>query len=76
MEFDEKLDLCADLMAEEFCVSSHTAWTIINNLNLEDIMFDYYEDKIREAEEEQEAKWDREIELNPDLYKDDIHGGV
>lgn len=76
MDYDDKLDLCADLMGDDFHIPSRTAYSIIINLELEDIVLERYAEEIEEAEREQEAKWEKEIEMNPDLYKNDIHGGV
>lgn len=76
MDYEDKLNLCAEMMAEDFNIPSRTAYSIIICLDLEDIVFERYEEEIKEAEEEQMAKWQKEIDDNPDLYRDDIHGGV
>lgn len=76
MDYEEKLEICCKQMAEDFGIKEMQAYKIITHLDLEDMIMEYYEDAIKEAEEEQEARWEREIEMNPDLYRDDIHGGV
>lgn len=76
MDYEEKLEICCKQMAEEFGIKEEKAYRIITWLDLEEIVMEYYEDAIKEAEEEQEATWQREVEMNPDFYRDDIHGGV
>lgn len=76
MEYEEKLEVCYKQMAADFGIKEKQAYKIITWLDLEEIVMEYYEDAIKEAEEEQEAIWQREVEMNPDLYRDDIHGGV
>lgn len=67
-DYEKKMDLCAKCMALEFGIPEHTAWVIINNLNLEEIMFDYYKDQINESEYEKKQEWESEKKMNPDIY--------
>lgn len=68
MEFDEKIKICNKEMAKEFGISEKQANSIILWLDLEDLVIDRYEKSIREKERQQQANWELERKLNPDLY--------
>ena len=76
MEFDEKLDLCEQWLSEDYMIDKHTAHRIIRDLEIEDKVFELYQEELEETEKEKREKWQEEIEQNKDLYFDDIHGGV
>lgn len=68
MEFNEKLELCQDLMNQDFGVTKEQAKKIIRDLGIEDVVIAYYHEEIEDAEEEQREKWQREIKMNRDIY--------
>ena len=68
MEFEDKLEVCIDVMMEEFNITRKQADKIIQTLELYDIVFEYCEDAIIEAEKQQEEKWEKERKMNPDLF--------
>ena len=80
MDYEETKEFVIEAMAEEFKIKKETAKQIIDDLDLDEVLFENYEDAIQEAEQEEEERkereWEREVEMNPDLYRDDIHGGV
>ena len=80
MDYKETKDFVIELMAEEFKIKKETAKQIVNDLDIDEVLFEHYADAIKEAEQEEEERqqreWEREIEMNPDLYRDNIHGGV
>jgi len=76
LEFDEKLNICAEEMAKDYDISEETARRIIIDMDLYDIVFDYYEDCFIKRAKEKEQQWEEEYRANRDLYEDDIHGGI
>ena len=76
MKFDEKLELCEQWLSEDYKIDKHTAHRIILDLNIEDEVFEFYQDLLEETEKEKREKCQEEIEQNKDLYFDDLHGGV
>lgn len=76
MEYDKKLEICIKEFAMEFSITEKQAEKIIKEFDLEDELFQRYEDTIKEAEEEQSEEWQDEIDRNHDLYFGDIHGGI
>lgn len=72
MEYEFKKDLIIELLARDYKISEDTAKAIINDLDIEDILFEYYEEEIDRAWETQLNEWARE-----DLgIPSNIHGGV
>jgi len=76
MEFEDELEICCEEMSKDYGISEKTAYRIILDLDIEDTVIKYYSEAIEEAEREQRETWQKEIDDNPDLYRDDIHGGV
>lgn len=76
MEREEKLEVCYQQMSEEFGITEKQAFKIVFGLEIEDAVLEYYAESIEQAEENQMEEWEEEIEMNSDLYNDDIHGGV
>lgn len=68
MEFDKKLELCGELMSQDYGITEKQARNIIFDLSIEDAVIEYYQDAIDEAEEEQRERWREEIRNNPDIY--------
>ena len=76
MEDDKKIDFCAELFAEDFKINYMTAKRIITWLDIEDKIFEYYEEEITNKENELEEEAEKEYQMNKDLFFNDIHGGV
>lgn len=72
MDYEFKKDLIIKLLARDYKISEDTAKAIINDLDIEDILFEYYEDEIDRAWETQLNEWDNEDFGIPS----NIHGGV
>lgn len=72
MEYEFKKDLIIKLLARDYKISEDTAKAIINDLDIEDILFEYYEEEIDRAWETQLNEWAREDSGIPS----NIHGGV
>lgn len=72
MEYEFKKDLIIKLLARDYKISEDTAKAIINDLDIEDILFEYYEEEIDRAWETQLNEWAREDFGIPS----NIHGGV
>jgi hypothetical protein len=76
MEYSEKLDACQELMSKQFGISSELAGSIIFDLEIEDVVLEYYEEQLEEYEKEKLKNFLEEYEMNKDLYEGDIHGGI
>lgn len=76
MEFSEKLEICCEEMSKLYGIATDVASEIITDFDLEDKVFEHFAEDIENAEKQQLENWTKEIEDNPDLYIDDIHGGV
>lgn len=72
MDYEFKKDLIIKLLARDYKISEDTAKAIINDLDIEDILFEYYEEEIDGAWETQLNEWDNEDFGIPS----NIHGGV
>lgn len=68
MEYREKLEIACKKMSEEFEISEKQAEMIIVWLDLEDLVFERYEEDIIEAERNKFDKWELEIKMNPGLF--------
>lgn len=76
MEYEKKIEICAQEMARDFKITEEQAESIIHEFDLDDIVLDYYETYVNEAEEAEEAEAREELRCNYDLYYGDIHGGI
>lgn len=67
LDFDKKLDICCKEMAKDYRITETKAWHIIRDLDIEDVVIEYYEEAINEEESwlEQEAEMERK------MYNDD-----
>lgn len=72
MDYEFKKDLIIELLARDYKISEDTAKAIINDLDIDDILFEYYEEEIDRAWEAQLNEWAREDFGIPN----NIHGGV
>ena len=76
MDYKEKIDFCINCLSDEFNISEKQAELIIKELEIEEVVFERYDSEIKDFEESLQKTWEREIEMNSDLYSDDIHGGI
>lgn len=71
MEYKEKLEVCYKAMALNYNISSEIAKKIVLDLEIQELVIDYYQEDIENATTQQENKWENEFEQNPDVF-----GGV
>lgn len=76
MDYKEKLELVCDLIYLDYGIPSKQAKLLITDLDMEERVFEFYEDEIQGAIQKKFKDWEKEIEMNPDLYSEDIHGGI
>ena len=74
MDYEEKLDVCYKEMQEEFGITERQAVRILNDLDIEDLVIEYYENEIRKAEEEKEADYKYNQAHYNDGWQDHIGG--
>ena len=74
MEWEEELEYCTVLFADEYEIDEKTAGSIICDFELEDAVMERYEEELKEKEEEQEKEWEEIKKQFP--YSGDIHGGL
>ena len=48
MSFEEKVKFCAEQMAKDYGITQEKAEQMINDMDIEDIIFKYYEDDLNE----------------------------
>ena len=70
MEFDEKVEYCEELLAEDYKIDKHTAHRIIRDLEIEDDVIEAYQEEISEKEKELEEQSERDYEYNLKHYND------
>lgn len=75
MKREEKIEIWTRCLARDYNIDEDKARKLINDLDLDDKLDERYEDEIRQAEEEQEQKWELEEELNK-FENLNIHGGI
>lgn len=78
LEYDERLELCIEQMSLDYNISEKTAKSIIFDMGLEDVVFDFYSEIIAEVEKEKGERLEREAELERATYNDgwSDHEGV
>lgn len=74
MEWEEQLDYCKVLFADEYEIDEKTAGSIICDFDLEDAVIERYEEELKEKEEEQAEECEQIKTQFP--YSGDIHGGL
>ena len=68
LDFDKEIEICCEEMAREYKISEETAKHIISDFDLYDMAREYYEDAIKEAEQDYLDRQRREFEDNQDIY--------
>ena len=76
LDFEDKLSICYEQMALEYNITEKKARLIVRDFEIQELVVDYYAEAISDFEKEQMQRWEDEEEANPDLYRNDIHGGV
>lgn len=76
MDYKEKLELVCDLIYLDYGITSEQAKLLITDLDIEERVFEFYSDEIQGAIQKRFKDWENEMEMNSDLYLDDIHGGI
>ena len=78
MDYGEKLDFCEELFADEFDIGLDKAGIIISFLNLDEMLFERYEEELKEEAEKREAEEEQNYREWQDHYNSirNIHGGV
>lgn len=62
MEDEEKLELCEKYLAEDYKIDKHTIHRIIRDLEIEDVVMEYYKEVLNEVCNEQEEQEQAEFE--------------
>lgn len=68
MEYSEKLKIASRELAKEFDIPEQKAGMMITFLNLEDVVFERYEESIMESENIKFNNWAEEEKMNPELF--------
>lgn len=78
MDRDDKLRLCEQWLAKDYKIDEHTAHRLISNLDIDDIVLEFFHEELEEAEREYEEKQRADYEYNLKYYNDgwSDHEGV
>lgn len=74
LDFEKELEICCEEMAKDYRITERTARRIICDLDIEDLVIEYYEDAIKEEEERLELEAEMERKMYNDGWSD--HVGV
>lgn len=74
MEYREKLKFCEELFAKDYKITKDRAHKIIRDYDLEDDVFETYEEEIVEKEEQDDEEFKEYIKTYNDGWSD--HVGV